>query len=122
MKIVKGYKEKEAAIALFLGYTYHGNRASKHALKWESPNGTYLDSPPPYTRCLNAMAKARESLVTYEQKMNYAWHLDNLVNPEGPTFHFGGDGKQYPGPNWSLADASAAHHADAFGKTHNLWK
>jgi len=66
--------------------------------------------------------KAEEILISYDLKMRFAWELDNLVNPQKPIYHTDGDNEQYPAPNWNLAHATPAEHAEAFLKTLNIWE
>lgn len=68
---------------------------------------------PDYFGSLDAMAEARKSLAP-EQQLIYAKHLFNLTC-QYLTNH------QAIYCNWHLCDASAAQHAEAFGRTLKLW-
>jgi hypothetical protein len=90
-------------IALICRWVYHENRVSKHALKWESPNHTYFDSPPLYTKDLNLMHKAEEFLGDVDNWLKYEGFLD-----EGGTKF--------------LFHATAAQRAEAFLRAFGLWE
>jgi len=107
-------EQKRIRIAEACGWTEISPCTCCHGVsRGVPPFGVSSKHLPDYFGSLDAIAEARKSL-TPEQQFIYAKHLAKLTC-EYLTNH------QAIFSNWMLCDATAEQHAEAFGKTLNLW-